>query len=615
MPVFGLGIVEECFRNTCAGANHMTAVKDSKKKKKGSQEKASKGQSKQGSKKKREKRSTTTQDTRIARWNATIKNPVVRRSTVVRQLKSLGGLCDSRQAKRHLRSIARLISANPKDTKALEAIESVLASSFDQADQASRSDDCWVLREGAVWGLAWLAQPKRASQTTGTLLNRCIALGEEACSSLNQRETVSAAFVLVLSRLFCADRRVTLFESVAVTALEEEIGRLVSSEGAVGLTGSASIVERICRWAHCRSVGATKKDIPWNETTDELFDASLAFGLRLLGRRGQLISSHGQQTVAPLLEAAQTCSARRKVRRTARALVSNKSKSLMGRGILSKDFEDSEAAMSVLRSGWTSDSVRVLVEYRDVMPRLEIVAGNRVMFDGSWNWNVTCDGESLQAEGPWELNCLESKRAATYFEIRAPLVGGFQIERSITVSCFDHVLILADAITQRDGKKAAGALSYSSSIPVVPSVDIEPAVESREIFLSDRSMLGIAMPLALPEWRSVGDKGDFVSRDGTLALSQQGMGRLFAPLWFDLKASRLGEQLTWRQITVADTRINLPPSMASGHRVQVGLDHWLLYRSLDAPRNRTLLGFNISSEYVLGRITPNGTVQRTIEIE
>lgn len=586
----------------------MTAVKNVKKKKKKTQgDNAPKGHSGQASTLPTDVDSTTTRDARILRWSSAVKNPVVRRRTVVRRIKLLRQCCASRQARRHLRSIARLISSKPKDAQAVEAL---LASVF---DQASRADDCWVLREGVVWGLAWLAQPKRAAKTTGTLLERCVTQGEEACLALRQRKTAAAAFVLVLGRLFYADKRVTHFESTAVAALEEEIGRLVSSEGAVGLTGSVHTIERICRWAHCRSLGETQEDIPWNEATEESFDAALGFGLRLLGKRGQLLLSHGQQTAAPLLKAARNCS-RRKVRRTAKAMASNKRKHLIGRGILPRDCEDASAAVAVMRSNWTSDSVRVLIDYRDVMPRIEIVAENQLLLDGLWEWNVTCDGESLSAEGPWELNCLESETVATYFEIRAPLAGGFQIERSITLSCVDHVLVFADTITKRDRKNSEELLGYSSSIPVVQHINVEPALESREIFLSDTSVRGVAMPLALPEWRAGGGKGDFVSKDGTLSLSQQGMGRLFAPLWLDVESRRLGEQLTWRQITVADARINVPPSMASGHRVQVGLDQWLLYRALDASRNRTLLGFNTSGEYVLGRITPDGTVQRTIEI-
>ena len=124
----------------------------------------------------------------------------------------------------------------------------------------------------------------------------------------------------------------------------------------------------------------------------------------------------------------------------------------------------------------------------------------------------------------------------------------------------------------------------------------------------------LAMPLGLSEWRT-GGRGDLAVAPEGLVLEQQGRGRMFAQVWLDCNPRRLGDQATWRQLTVADTRINLPPSMAAGHRVQVGLDQWLLYRALDAPRNRTLLGCNVACEFLLGRVTPDGTVQRAIDIE
>ena len=78
---------------------------------------------------------------------------------------------------------------------------------------------------------------------------------------------------------------------------------------------------------------------------------------------------------------------------------------------------------------------------------------------------------------------------------------------------------------------------------------------------------------------------------------------------------RIGQPLTWRQLTVADTRINLPAWQAAGFRVQSGQEQWLLYRSLDAARNRTLLGCNVSCEFLLGRIKPRGAVKRVLEIQ
>jgi hypothetical protein len=55
--------------------------------------------------------------------------------------------------------------------------------------------------------------------------------------------------------------------------------------------------------------------------------------------------------------------------------------------------------------------------------------------------------------------------------------------------------------------------------------------------------------------------------------------------------------------------------MAAGYRVQVGHDQWLLYRALDEPRNRTLLGCNVSCEFLLGRIGRSGAVKRLVEIQ
>jgi hypothetical protein len=125
----------------------------------------------------------------------------------------------------------------------------------------------------------------------------------------------------------------------------------------------------------------------------------------------------------------------------------------------------------------------------------------------------------------------------------------------------------------------------------------------------------MALPLALPEWR-VGQGGRLEPAAGGLSLSQEtGGSRLYAPLWLDFDPARIGRPLTWRQLTVADTRVNLPPWQAAGFRVQAGLEQWLVYRALDEARNRTLLGCNLSSEFFLGRIKKQGAVKRILEIQ
>jgi len=49
--------------------------------------------------------------------------------------------------------------------------------------------------------------------------------------------------------------------------------------------------------------------------------------------------------------------------------------------------------------------------------------------------------------------------------------------------------------------------------------------------------------------------------------------------------------------------------------VQAGLAQWLVYRALDAARNRTLLGCNVSAEFLVGRIKRSGEVSRRLQIQ
>ena len=76
----------------------------------------------------------------------------------------------------------------------------------------------------------------------------------------------------------------------------------------------------------------------------------------------------------------------------------------------------------------------------------------------------------------------------------------------------------------------------------------------------------------------------------------------------------MGSQLTWRQLSVADSRMNLARHEAVGFRVQVGLEQWLLYRALDTVRNRTVLGCNLACHFLIGRIGRQGQISRLMEI-
>ncbi|MEX0714781.1 MAG: hypothetical protein WD278_20765 [Pirellulales bacterium] len=58
-----------------------------------------------------------------------------------------------------------------------------------------------------------------------------------------------------------------------------------------------------------------------------------------------------------------------------------------------------------------------------------------------------------------------------------------------------------------------------------------------------------------------------------------------------------------------------PADPAVGYRVQVGRQQWLIYRSLAERGNRTVLGHNLISEFLVARFDRQGKVEPLLEIE
>jgi hypothetical protein len=68
-------------------------------------------------------------------------------------------------------------------------------------------------------------------------------------------------------------------------------------------------------------------------------------------------------------------------------------------------------------------------------------------------------------------------------------------------------------------------------------------------------------------------------------------------------------------LTVAQDRRSVAADVAVGYRVQLGRKQWLIYRSLGSRANRTLLGSNLISEFMLARFTQQGEAEPLLEIE
>jgi hypothetical protein len=178
----------------------------------------------------------------------------------------------------------------------------------------------------------------------------------------------------------------------------------------------------------------------------------------------------------------------------------------------------------------------------------------------------------------------------------------------------DRFLLLADALI---GRRPA-ALQYRGLVPLAAGTVLRAARETREgaLLAARGKRLGSVLPLALPEWRCDVRVGELSAAPAGMELCQAIEGRgLFAPLWIDLDPRRLRRRRTWRQLTVAESLAVVGADVAAGYRVAAGQGQWLVYRSLAAKRNRTLLGHNLSTETLVARFRHNGEVASIIEIE
>lgn len=544
-----------------------------------------------------------------------VSAPRVDSRTATRHIRTCAAECLGAEARAALHALARAVRRGTGTPRRCASLAAAVAACLDETSHTE--SDRWAVVEAATWGLSRLVRSRRhVADSSGRDLERLVAAARAAIATLAERDTRPARFAIVLSRLFgdvevCRD-----FGATAAAAVIEEIGRLVTAEGAVVLTGSAMVVDRVDRWAGIRATAAALGGPVWGDDVDRRWVAATAAAMRLLGPGGRRVS--GSELVsgrAVLLDSLGSAAGKR-LRRTAQLLRRGAAAAGCRAALLGPDLHDPAAATAIIRTGWGRDAVRVLLEYRDVVPHLEIVAGDRSLVEGPWEWGTTVGGRSLDAEGAWTVSGWESDRKAAFLEIAAPLAGGLRIERQVVVLRRQKVVLLADAIVPVDGKASAAdaGITHQSAVRLAAALEAEPATETREVFVYDGGMRLMALPIALNEWRGPGS-GDLTVADRKLGLTQSGHRRLYAPLWLDCEPRRIGQPLTWRQLTVADTRRNLPSHQAAGFRVQAGPEQWLLYRALDVSRNRTLLGCNVSSGFLLGRVKRSGEVARTVEIE
>ena len=269
------------------------------------------------------------------------------------------------------------------------------------------------------------------------------------------------------------------------------------------------------------------------------------------------------------------------------------------------------AGWAVMRSSWSRRARRVTVAYPGGDVLLELNLRDHLLFSGEWGLELRVGGVVQPRPQEWEEVCWISDKDVDYLELEGRFSSGLRVQRQCMLAHNDKILILADAVLGTEPHQ----IEYVSFLPTAGRSTFGHAAETREGWLQGKGESLVIAP-ALPEWRSDARGGSLVETERGLELRQSARGTsLYAPLFIDLDRRRSRRQVTWRQLTVAERRELLPSDAAVGYRIQVGNAQWLIYRSLIAPGIRTVLGQNLSNEFLAGRFHSTGKVDTLVAVE
>ncbi|MDZ4821081.1 MAG: hypothetical protein SGJ20_19105 [Planctomycetota bacterium] len=428
---------------------------------------------------------------------------------------------------------------------------------------------------------------------------------------------------LSLSLLFPELTSCRELSRIGQKTLQDGFEELLDGKGMVHARYLSHYSPLVACWTRCSLLSASHEDLGWSKLLAAHYpqvvrhwlawmreDASLPFESAKIERRpGRL----DQQFLAAAVAQADD--------RRADQLLAVRLKAKSGKSsdeaakLLSKKgpgFHSEWSELALLQSNWGKNPARLAVTYHDRTMRGELTLGRQRLICGDWNFTATVNGQQIQNSDDWTEVCWVRDEDVVYLELQLDLSANLKLQRQMCLARKDRFLMVADALI---GKEPHG-LEYEVRLPLDTGITARPAEETREISLWDEEQpVAVVLPLALPEWKSDTRGGSLSVIGDELVLRQSQTGSsLFAPLWIDL-APQPRHVVTWRQLTVAEERVNVSRDSAVGYRVRLNKSQWLMYRALAKISNRTVLGHNLAGDFTVARFPKSGVAEPLLEIE
>jgi hypothetical protein len=268
--------------------------------------------------------------------------------------------------------------------------------------------------------------------------------------------------------------------------------------------------------------------------------------------------------------------------------------------------------LTIMRTGRDRPQQQLALRYDQPIMNTELIHRGHSLLHGNWTTEVSVNGHALGTGNEWDVTCWFSDKDADYLELQIALNQDWKLQRQVLLAHKDNFLYLADAVL---GSSPA-LIEYVSRLPLSSQAHFKSADKTHEGILHAGGHDTLVLPLACPEWRTEKSPGQLRENQDALEYRCQVNARnLYAPLFFDLSRAGVTKPFTWRRLTVAESLEIQSPEVATGYRVQIGSRQWFTYRSLDPPANRTILGQNLSNEFVFGRFDHRGEVNELVGIE
>jgi hypothetical protein len=233
---------------------------------------------------------------------------------------------------------------------------------------------------------------------------------------------------------------------------------------------------------------------------------------------------------------------------------------------------------------------------------------------GRWPLQVELNGQAQLQLDDWDEVCWYSDDEVDYLEVEAKFGDNCVVQRQMILFHEDHMVMLADALIG----DCEGQWSMQSTIPLGAGMRYEEAAATREGWLVTPSGARcLVLPLAQPEWRKqLCSHKTTVEQHSLTMKASTSASRLYSPVLISLKPSHAEKPMTWRQLTVAEDLVIVPPSVAVAYRVQIAKEQWLIYRTLAEPVRRTALGIHTIYDFFAGRFDGDtGDVDILVEVE